>query len=267
MVHPPRVLDGLSAGDDLADCPVVELRRYRLRPGGFGRLQRVFQTELVEPQAAAGMRLGGQFADRDDPDRFVWFRGFESMEQRHQALEAFYSGPVWRQHADEANATMLDSDDVLLLRPTAPSHPPGPAAGSGDVTGREWVALQVVELPHRDDLLDTWISDTYHATLERVSGRPVAMWRTERSPNTFAALPVRTGSFFVALMVWPTADEWAQAAGRLSADEGWLSCDAKLRSAGVDIEWTHLRPTRTSRHPAHGGGQILQQHTGGSQGS
>jgi hypothetical protein len=243
------VVTRLSIGDDLGDCPVVELRRYRLRPGHFDSLQQVFQKELVEPQIAAGMRLGGQFGDRDDPDRFVWFRGFASMERRHQALEGFYRGPVWREHADEANATMLDSDDVLLLRPTTPPHPPAPAVAFGDVTGEEWAALQVLELPDGDEQLDAWISRTYHATLERVSGRPVAMWRTEHSHNTFAALPVRAGHFFVALMVCSTADEWAQISGRLSADEGWLHCDEKLRLAGVDIEWTHLRPTRTSRHP------------------
>lgn len=240
----------LSIDADLGDCPVVELRRYRLRPGRFDSLQRVFQKELVEPQTAAGMRLGGQFGDRDDPDRFVWFRGFASMEQRHRALERFYLGPVWREHAREANATMLDSDDVLLLRPTAPPHPPGPAVAPGDVTGEEWAALQVLELPRGDEALEAWISRAHHAALERVSGRSVAMWRTEHSPNSFAALPVRTGHFFVALVVCSTADEWAQISGRLSADEEWLHCDRKLRSAGVDVEWTHLRPTRTSRHPA-----------------
>ena len=240
----------LSIGEDLGDCPVVELRRYRLRPGGFDSLQRVFQKELVESQIAAGMRLGGQFGDRDDPDRFVWFRGFASMEQRHRALERFYLGPVWREHADEANATMLDSDDVLLLRPTSPRHPPGPAIAPGDVTGEEWAALQVLELPRGDEALEAWISRTYHAALERVTGRPVAMWRTEHSPNSFAGLPVRTGNYFVALMVCSTADEGAQISGRLSADEEWLRCDGKLRSAGVDVGWTHLRPTRTSRHPA-----------------
>ena len=35
-------------------------------------------------------------------------------------LAAFYDGPVWRAHRDEANATMIDSDDVLLLRPWQP---------------------------------------------------------------------------------------------------------------------------------------------------
>ncbi len=37
------------------------------------------------------------------------------------ALGAFYGGPVWREHRDKFNDTMIDSDDVLLLRPSGPS--------------------------------------------------------------------------------------------------------------------------------------------------
>ena len=66
------------------------------------------------------MTLVGQFRDRRRPDRFVWLRGFSSMESRHEALEAFYDGPVWAAHRTEANNTMEDSDDVLLLKPARP---------------------------------------------------------------------------------------------------------------------------------------------------
>ena len=59
----------------------------------------------------------GQFRDLDDADRFVWLRGFESMAARPAALGAFYDGPVWKAHREAANATMIDSDDVLLLQP------------------------------------------------------------------------------------------------------------------------------------------------------
>lgn len=55
------------------------------------------------------------FRDRDDPDRLVWIRGFHDMAARRQALEDFYGGPVWHTYGPAANATMLDSDNVLLL--------------------------------------------------------------------------------------------------------------------------------------------------------
>ena len=67
------------------------------------------------------MELIGQFRDLDRPDRFVWMRGFPDMQGRRKALEAFYGGPIWKTHAAAANAAMVGVDDVLLLRPIAPS--------------------------------------------------------------------------------------------------------------------------------------------------
>src|SRR5690348_3644035 len=97
--------------------PVVELRQYTLHPGGRDTLIELFDREFVESQEALGARVIGQFRDLDDADRFVWLRGFPDMTSRAEALQAFYSGPVWKAHAAAANATMLDSDNVLLLRP------------------------------------------------------------------------------------------------------------------------------------------------------
>ena len=98
---------------------VLELRQYTLHPGRRDELIDLFDRELVEPQEAVGAQVLGQFRDRDDDDRFVWLRGFADMATRGEALAAFYGGPVWRAHGDKANATMIDSDDVLLLRPVA----------------------------------------------------------------------------------------------------------------------------------------------------
>src|SRR5215475_14452137 len=97
--------------------PIVELRQYALRPGQRDVLIELFDREFVESQEACGMTVLGQFRDLDRPDRFVWLRGFDDMPSRAEALRRFYTGPVWRAHAAAANATMIDSDDVLLLRP------------------------------------------------------------------------------------------------------------------------------------------------------
>jgi hypothetical protein len=96
---------------------VVELRRYALRPGQRETLVELFDREFVESQEAVGMEILGQFRDLDDPDSFVWLRGFSDMQTRKHGLEAFYGGPVWKAHAAAANATMIDVDNVLLLRP------------------------------------------------------------------------------------------------------------------------------------------------------
>lgn len=120
---------------------LVELRRYTLHPGRRDELIALFERELVAPQEAAGLRVLGWYRDRDRPDHFVWLRGFDSddADARGRALRAFYGGPAWAAHADAANATMVDSDDVHLLRPRTPFVlPAGPlrvTIGTEAVTG------------------------------------------------------------------------------------------------------------------------------------
>src|SRR5687767_14085568 len=62
-------------------CPVVELRQYTLHPGQRDVLIELFEREFVETQEAEGMRIVGQFRDLDNPDRFVWLRGFPDMPE------------------------------------------------------------------------------------------------------------------------------------------------------------------------------------------
>lgn len=68
------------------------------------------------------MTIGGTYAGESDPDRFVWFRGLPDLSSRTRAPRSLYGGPGWRARRDVANASMIDSDDVLLLRPTDPVH-------------------------------------------------------------------------------------------------------------------------------------------------
>src|SRR5690349_1574176 len=109
-------MDGSLKSTSLC-CPVVELRQYTLHPGKRDVLLDLFDREFIEPQEALGMKVIGQFRGLDHPDRFVWLRGFRDMTSRAKALSDFYGGPVWKAHRQAANATMIDSDNVLLLRP------------------------------------------------------------------------------------------------------------------------------------------------------
>jgi len=81
----------------------------------------LFDREFIESQEAFGMKVIGQFRDLINPNRFVWLRGFRDMPSRAEALKDFYGGPVWKAHRDAANATMIDSDNVLLLHPATPT--------------------------------------------------------------------------------------------------------------------------------------------------
>jgi NIPSNAP len=88
-------------------CDVVELRRYTLRPGARETLVELFEREFIETQEAVGIHLLGQFKDLDDPDVFVWLRGFRDMSVRAAALEAVYGGPVWNSTATRTTRRCL----------------------------------------------------------------------------------------------------------------------------------------------------------------
>ncbi len=122
------------SGDQPGELGVIELRRYLLQPGQRDVLIELFDGEFIEPQEAVGMTVLGQFSDDAHPDTFTWLRGFTDMQTRRQALAAFYGGPVWARHRDAANATMIDSDNVLLLAPAPNSDAPTSAhrAAPGD---------------------------------------------------------------------------------------------------------------------------------------
>jgi hypothetical protein len=171
-----------------AECTVYELRQYTLHPGTRDAFISLFETHLLDTQDATGMHVLGQFCDVDRPDAFVWMRAFTDMERRRESLTAFYTGPVWREHAAEANAMMIDSDDVHLLEPAedgqilAEQIGPRPPLGS---TSYGTAEIEVVICPLRPEDTRTYLERHVHS-----GGHPLPPLRTLHAPNTFPGLPV-----------------------------------------------------------------------------
>lgn len=179
--------------------PIVELRQYTLHPQQRDVLIDLFDREFIETQEAQGMRVLGQFRDLDRPDLFVWLRSFADMASRRRALEAFYGGPVWAAHRTAANATMIDSDNVLLLRPAwlgaaseLPQHTRPPTGTEGTAAGVVDATVFYLKEPATPALLD-FCRHRMAPTLQRGGARQVAWYCTEPSANTFPGLPVREG--------------------------------------------------------------------------
>ena len=175
-------------------CSVIELRRYRLHPGRRADLVSLFERELIAPQEALGMRVIGPFTDLDEPDDFVWLRGFADMASRDRGLRAFYLGPVWAEHRAAANATMVDSDDVLLLRPAWTASALS-GAGAGAVLASTWLLPE----PPSARLLGALRRDAASG-IRDADGLPLALMTTEPSANTFPELPVREGEHAVVVL-------------------------------------------------------------------
>lgn len=208
--------------------PVVELRQYTLHPGQRDVLINLFDREFVESQESVGMAVIAQFRDLDDPDRFVWLRGFAGMPSRAEALGRFYGGPVWKTHKDQANATMIDSDDVLLLRPVAPRTGfPAPGdvrAPVGYPTPPPTAILATLYYRDRpfDQAFVDFFDDQIRAVLIETGALPLACLQSEYAQNTFPALPVRVGeNVFVWFARFPSPLDLDNHLDRLERSDRW----------------------------------------------
>ncbi|GAA0265618.1 NIPSNAP family protein [Cryptosporangium japonicum] len=215
---------------------ILELRQYTLHPGRRDVLIELFEREFVEPQEEVGIEVVGQFRDLDRPDHFVWIRGFPTMEARKAALSAFYGGPVWAAHKDAANATMIDSDDVLLLRPA------GPDTGFPSEPGADDAALTTATIYSFAEPVTDTVLDLVEREVEPLLPHRSALLCTESSANTYPALPVREGEQVI-VRFGRYADEHAHAAADSARRQATAILAPHLRSAPVELR---LAPTPRS---------------------
>ncbi|MES2938768.1 MAG: NIPSNAP family protein [Pseudomonadota bacterium] len=180
--------------------PIVDLRQYTLYPGTRDRFVELFDTQFVETQEEVGIRLIGQFRDLGDPNRFVWLRGYADMPVRQRALHAFYvDGQPWKDHAPAARSMMIDSSDVLMLKPLdadgafrlePPARRPALAAPVPD-------AMVLATIHHLSAAATASFAAFYRAQalphLLAAGGRLLGLFVTEHSANNFPRHPVREG--------------------------------------------------------------------------
>ena len=192
--HGPEKLQG--------SFPIVELRQYTLHPGKRDQLIELFEREFVESQEEQGMKVIGTFIDLDRPNRFVWLRGFRDMDSRLAGLTGFYGGPVWQASRAAANATMLDSDNVFLLRAfgtkgefVLPASRPAP----GEVAPAGLVTATIYHLKSPAKEVAKLFEEMVRPDLEAAGIHLLASFVPEVTRNNFPRLPVREGE---AVLVW-----------------------------------------------------------------
>ena len=159
------------------------------------------------------------------------------------------------EHRDAANATMIDSDNVLLLRLAHPSsgftlngnRPPVGSSAKQD--GFITATIYYFDAPV-DSKFINYFEDTMKPTLINVGASILACFVTEDSPNTFPRLPVREGEH---VFVWFAGfrDEEAYqihlaalAESKIWKDEISKSLNRKLKRKP---EVLRLSPTSRSR--------------------
>jgi len=232
-----------------AEDTVFELRQYTLYGGRRDTLISLFEKNFIESQEAVGANIVGTFRDLDDPDRFVWIRGFRDMETRPRVLQNFYgSSPSWIAHKKEANATMVDSDNVLLLRPLSSQ----PQFSSAAPAGRGSDALYGITIYYLGGVEIAPFADFFeHTMLPHINVlgvHPIAVLATDEVPNNFPKLPVRERDRVLLWMArWPSEADYESFRTQMRAWSGWRDKAPEAVLPAVMRKPEHLRLKPTAR--------------------
>ena len=150
------------------------------------------------------------------------------MPSRARALEGFYGGPVWKAHRETANATMINSDNVLLLRPARPGsefqirndRPPVGTKGTGK--GLIVATIYYSDVPVTDDFVG-FFGNAMKPALTEAGASVLAYFVTEHTRNNFPRLPVREGeNVFVWFSSFQDMTAYADYVVTLSRSQRWL---------------------------------------------
>jgi hypothetical protein len=184
----------------LGEFQVIEFRRYTITPGGQQDFATYFQSYFPEAFEQLGAIALGQFTERGNPASFTWLRGFKNLEGRAIANSAFYYGPLWKEHKATLNALIVDSDNVMLMRPLRPV-PVLPAVDPvKERDGAHGVVVAQLFALKSGAAAEAFVQqvDSEFAAYRSAGAREAGVLATLEVSNNFPQLPVRTDGVYVA---------------------------------------------------------------------
>lgn len=170
---------------------VIELRSYPMKPLSRDSFIDNFEAHYLEEIERFGALVLGQFRVMDDPDCFVWLRGYSEISRREPSLRGFYAGEVWKRHGAISMRLFLRPLTVRLLRPLAGTDLTAGATlgstlsafASGTCSVQTGVividTLRVTDSGRRDELVEFLRNATLGNTDSELRGLLVAEERTD----------------------------------------------------------------------------------------
>src|SRR5262245_59130585 len=187
----------------MKDFQVIEFRRYTVKEGEREHFAEYFESYFPEAFQQMGAIAFGQFFERKNPVGFKWLRGFKNMDDRAIVNAGCNYGLLWREHASTMNSHMVDSDNVLLLRPLSPERgvtvlpsvdPVKEGKGAQGVVVAQIFAVKA-------NCVDAFAqqAEATFAGYRAAGAREAGVLVTLDAPNNFPQLPVRTDGPY---LVW-----------------------------------------------------------------
>src|SRR5262245_1026114 len=164
---------------------IIDIRDYRLAPGKRDLLIERCESLLFPEQERLGAKFVGGFRDADDPDRFLFLRAMPDLDARKRVLTAFYAeGAMWRDNRALVNTWLVDTDDVLLVRPASEWAAPATGPSVVGMYSHLRKAPLADPAPLRRDV---------ETAIANAGGRLLVTLATDPAENNYPAHPIRTG--------------------------------------------------------------------------
>lgn len=187
----------------LSNFQVLEFRRYTIKEGEREHFAQYFDAYFPEALQQLGTIVAGDFFERKNSSGFTWIRGFHTLEDRAVVNAQFYAGSVWKEHKKTMNDLIVDSDNVMLLRPLSPERgipilpsidPIVEANGVQGIVVAQIFAVKADSVEAFAKAAEPTFA-SYRATGLREAGVLVTL----DVPNNYPQLPIRTDGPF---LVW-----------------------------------------------------------------
>lgn len=95
--------------------PVVDLRTYRLAPGGRQEFDRIFREAALPMLRSRGIDVVGYGPSLVDDRHYYLARAFRSEPERERELAAFYGSDEWRLPHAENVSNLIETYHHLVV--------------------------------------------------------------------------------------------------------------------------------------------------------
>jgi hypothetical protein len=94
---------------------IIEMRTYKTKPGCRAQFVEILKSKSLPAHAEIGMKILGPFLSVEDPDTFVFMRGFPDMASRDPMKAKFYGGELWKNELENLIMPMLEKYEVTVV--------------------------------------------------------------------------------------------------------------------------------------------------------
>ena len=96
-------------------APVLDVRTYKLVPGGREEFDRIIREGALPMLRRAGISVVGYGPSIVDDDGYFLMRSFQSAAEREEQLGSFYGSDEWRESYEDAVMALIENYHTIVI--------------------------------------------------------------------------------------------------------------------------------------------------------